>query len=101
MLCDRLGKGMAVELQGDSVREPGLRAGTRVRKRTGFSQPLLPAVTALERNMITDCYEPTTMKLGWHVFNKNVANMPIFYLWRITLVRTFGNFNYLVLHRFR
>ena len=55
---------MAVELWGDSVREPGWRAGTRVRKRTEFSQPLLPAATALERNLITDCYEPTTQKRG-------------------------------------
>ena len=35
-----------------------------VRKRTDFSQPLLPAMTALERNLITDCYEPTTVERG-------------------------------------
>ena len=80
---------MAVELWGDSVREPGQRAGTRVRKRTDFSQPLLPATTALERNLITDCYEPTTMKQGLRNYNKNIANMPICCLWCLTLVRTF------------
>ena len=49
--------------------------GRVVRKRTDFSQPLLPATTALERNLITDCYEPTTMMKGWHVYRKNVAKM--------------------------
>ena len=43
---------------------PDSAPGRVVRKRTDFSQPLLPATTALERNLITDCYEPTTQNGG-------------------------------------